>query len=80
MRRRRIVPMDTDIIRDVINHLDDDTIAFSGDNPWPWKLAIDSHNALSVAQSGHVLQPYLQKLGRKLKIHKNEYFEKVKAK
>lgn len=62
--------MDTDIIWDVINHLDDDSIAFSSDNPWPRKFAIDSHNALSVAQSGNILQPYLKKLGREKKYTK----------
>lgn len=52
--------MDADVVGDMINNLDLDTVALSSDNPRAGKLAVDSQDGLGMAQSCHILQSYLQ--------------------
>ena len=51
--------MDADIVGNMINHLDQHTITLSGNNARSRKLPIDSQYGFRLAQSGHILQPYL---------------------
>ena len=50
-QERKSVPMQGDIVLDMVNHLNDNSIAFSRHYLWPREVTIDGHNGLGVAQS-----------------------------
>lgn len=49
------VPVDGDVVRNMVNYANEEAIAFPSDNPRAWELAVDRHDALRVAQTCHVL-------------------------
>ena len=53
--------MDGDIVLNMVSHFDKKTVSLPSYNARSWKLAIHCHNALCVAQSCHILVPYLHK-------------------
>lgn len=55
------VPMDGNIVLDVVDHFDQKAITFSGYDARSWKLTIYCYNALCVTKSCHILQFDLQK-------------------
>lgn len=57
----RIVPMDADVVWNMIDNLNNQSVSFSNNNSRPGKLPIDCHHALCVAQSRDICQPYLEK-------------------
>ena len=48
--------MDGDIVVDMVDHLDKKAVTLPSYNARPRKLPVYCHNALSVAQSRHILQ------------------------
>lgn len=50
------MPMDGDIILDMVNHFNEKTVTLPCYNAWPRKLPIYCQNALCMAQSRHILQ------------------------
>lgn len=57
--KRFIIPVNGNIGRDMINHLDDYSITFSRHQSGSRELPIDAQNAFCVAQSCHRVVPYL---------------------
>ena len=55
------LPVNGDIVRNMVSHFDKKTVSLSGYNARSWKLPIHCHHALCVAQSCHILVPYLCK-------------------
>ena len=50
------IPVDRDIVWNMINDFNEQTIALSSYNPRTRKFPIHCHNALGVAQPCHILQ------------------------
>ena len=48
--------MDSDIVRDMVNHINHHSISFPSNDARSWKLPIHTHNVLRVAQPCHILQ------------------------
>lgn len=59
--------MNRDVVLDMINHFNKDTVTFSSYNARSRKLPIYCHNALCMAKSGHILQLDLEKTEGKKK-------------
>ena len=62
-----VVPVKSDIVLNMVNHLDNKAITFPSYDPRPWKLTIDCNNALCLAQPCHVLHLDLCKIYKKNK-------------
>lgn len=54
-------PVNGDVIRNMIDHLNNQPVAFSSDNTRPWELPVHCHQALPMAQSSHVRHFYLSR-------------------
>lgn len=50
------VPVDANIVLNMIYHPNNDTVAFPGDDPRPRNLAVNGHDTSGMAQSSHVLE------------------------
>lgn len=59
--------MDGDVVWNMIDHFNYQSVAFSSNNSRPGELPIDCYHTLCVAQSGHVFQPYLKRNKREKK-------------
>jgi hypothetical protein len=57
-----MLPVDGDIVVDMVDHLDKKAVTLPSNNARPRKLTIYCHNALAVAQSCYILQCDLQKI------------------
>lgn len=64
------IPVNGDVVGDMVDHLDGDPVAFSGHYPRPRELPVDRHDALRAAESGHVCHLYLQTT-MKVAVHAN---------
>ena len=54
------LPMNADIVWDMIDDLNDKSVAFSSNNSRTREPAINCYYALRVTQSGHIFKSYLQ--------------------
>lgn len=57
--------MDGDVVWNMIDHLNYDSVTLSSNNSRPRKLPINCHNGLCVAQSSNIFQLYLEKQKQK---------------
>lgn len=55
----KYLPMNGNVVGNMIDNLDQNRVTLSSSDTGARELSINSHHALGVAQSGHVLQPYL---------------------
>ena len=53
--------MNADIVRNMVNYLNDQAVALSGNNKRSRELPINCDNALSEAQAGDCFQLYMQR-------------------
>lgn len=63
--------MEGDIVLNMVDHLDNNTVAFSRNDLRPWKLAVDGKDTLGVAQSGHIVRKDLQETSSKDQFEEN---------
>ena len=56
--------MQGDIVLDMVNHFDQDPVAFPCYDSRPRELPINAHNALCLAEPSNVLQLYLQNIDK----------------
>lgn len=68
-RLEQTIPMQANIVLNIVNHRNNNSITFSSYNFRPRKLAVDCHYALLVAQSREFVHLYLQKHGSKCYIN-----------
>lgn len=47
--------MEGDIVLDMVNHFDQEAVAFPCDDPRPRELPVNSDSAFCLAESGHIL-------------------------
>lgn len=57
--------MDADVVWNMIDHLNYDSVTLSSNNSRPRELPINCHNGLCVAQSCNIFQLYLEKQKQK---------------
>ena len=56
---KKSVPMDSDIIWDMINNFDHQSVTFPSNNPRAWEFPIDGYYAFRFTQPCYIMQPYL---------------------
>lgn len=55
------VPVNGDIMLDMVNYFDEEAITLTSHNARPWELSISCHNALGMAKPGYIVHFNLQK-------------------
>jgi hypothetical protein len=60
--KKKMLPVDGDIVVDMVDHLDKKAVTLPSYNARPRKLSVYCHYALVVAQSCYILQYNLQKI------------------
>ena len=56
------VPVNCQIVLNMVNHLNDHSVTFPCSYLWPWKLPIHRHDALGLAKSCHILHSNLRRI------------------
>lgn len=55
-----MLPVNRDIVLDMVSHLNKKSVALPSNNARPWELPIDCYHVLGVAKPCHILQRDLQ--------------------